>query len=114
MVVKRALEKLMNIGPKTADRLENVGIDSIKKLKEAGPVDVFCRLKVLYPDSTSNNALYALQAAMLNVDWREIPSQLKTDLQREAYENMRTTKYHFDRPNDRGFSHTKSEDSEKE
>lgn len=112
MVVKRPLEKLKNIGPKTADRLENVGIDSIKKLKEAGPVDAFCRLKVLFPDSTSNNALYALQAAMLNVDWREIPVGLRQDLQREAYENMRTTKYHFNKPNDRGFSHTKAEDFE--
>ena len=110
MMVKRPLEKLMNIGPKTADRLENVGIDSIKKLKEAGPVDAFCRLKVLYPDSTSNNALYALQAAMLNVDWREIPIQLRTELKTEAYENMRTTRYHFDKPNDRGFTHTKPED----
>lgn len=87
------LDSLRNIGPKTAQRLMSVGVLDVPMLKEIGPVEAFCRLKTFYKDSVSFNALYALQAAVLDVDWRELPWGLKDEITKEAYQMMSTTRF---------------------
>ncbi len=87
------LDSMRNIGPKTAQRLAEVGVTDIPTLKELGPVEAFCRLKTFFPDSVSFNALFAIQAAMLDVDWRDLPAGLKEELTKEAYSMMSTTRF---------------------
>lgn len=86
------LEDLKNLGPKTSERLRSVGIKTPKDLVEVGAVEAYCMLKLTYPDSTSVVVLTAIQGALMDVDWREVPSVLSDDLKREAWELLRAQK----------------------
>ncbi len=79
-----ALENLRNIGPKSAALLRAVGIDSLENLREIGAVAAYRRLKFVEPRAVSLNMLWALQGALTDRDWRDIPVAEKDRLLADA------------------------------
>ena len=80
------LAGLRNIGPRSAEWLVSVGIQTVEDLEEVGLVEAYLRTKDAFPDQVSLNLLYGLQAAMLDMDWRQIPESMKRDLREQVGE----------------------------
>lgn len=68
------IEDLRNLGPTSAARLAEVGIASPAELDAVGAVEAFVRLRRSRP-GTSANFLRAIEGALLDVDWRELPRE---------------------------------------
>ena len=64
--------KLRNIGPKSAAWLRQVGLRTREDLEAAGPVDAFMRVKRA-GFKPSLNLLYALEGALNDCHWQEVP-----------------------------------------
>lgn len=76
----RRIASLKNLGPKSAEHIVAVGIDGPDEIRELGAVVVFLRVKSRFPDSTSFNLLWALQGALMEVHWHDIPNEIKQQL----------------------------------
>ncbi len=79
--VKYLSQQLRNVGPKLAAKLIEAGIDSPEKLRTLGAKKAFAKM---YPAGDSygdfNAAyLYALEGAIRDCDWLEIPDSVKQD-----------------------------------
>ena len=81
-----SLISLRNIGSKSAQYLKAVGIQTAEDLSEIGAVEGYHRTKAAFPDKVSLNMLYALQGALLDVPWNELPPDLAVKLRQEAGE----------------------------
>lgn len=81
-----SLISLRNIGERSAQWLVSVGINSPENLYEIGVVEAYLRVKTAYPDQVSLNMLYALQGAILELPWNELPEELKEDLRLQVGE----------------------------
>jgi TfoX-like protein len=76
-------EKLRNIGPKSAAWLRQVGLRTLEDLTDVGAVDAFMRVKRA-GFKPSLNLLYALEGALCDCHWQEIPEARRTVLVSEA------------------------------
>ena len=76
-------DKLRNVGPKSAAWLRQVGLHSRGDLEAAGPVDAFMRVKRA-GFRPSMNLLYALEGALLDCHWQEVPQARREQLVSEA------------------------------
>ena len=74
---------MKNIGSQSAGWLISVGINSSEELYEVGVVNAYLRVKQSYPDKVSPNLLYALQGAVLDLEWNKLPPDIKADLIKE-------------------------------
>ena len=75
--------KLRNVGPKSAAWLRQVGLRTRDDLAAAGPVDAFMRVKRA-GFKPSMNLLYALEGALLDCHWQEVPQPRREQLVAEA------------------------------
>ena len=82
-----SLISLRNIGPKSAQWLQAVGIQTAEDLYEVGVVEAYRRTKTAYPDKVSLNMLYALQGALLELPWNELPPDMAAELRSEVGES---------------------------
>ena len=71
--------KLRNIGPKSAAWLRQVGLRTQEDLVAAGPVDAFMRVKRA-GFKPSLNMLYALEGALQDCHWQEVPEARRAEL----------------------------------
>ncbi len=71
--------KLRNIGPKSAAWLRQVGLRSREELAAVGTVDAFMRVKRA-GFKPSLNLLYALEGALLDCHWQEVPDARRGEL----------------------------------
>lgn len=71
--------KLRNIGPKSAAWLRQVGLRTEADLVAAGPVDAFMRVKRA-GFKPSLNMLYALEGALQDCHWQEVPEARRAEL----------------------------------
>jgi hypothetical protein len=78
-----ATSKLRNIGPKSAAWLRQVGLHTPEELAEAGPVEAFMRIKRA-GFKPSMNLLYALEGALLDCHWQEVPEARRQQLVEQA------------------------------
>jgi DNA transformation protein len=78
--MSKSIAALHSLGPVTAARLAEVGIDAPQALIEAGAVAAYQRLKFRFGKAITLNALYGLDAAVRNVHWREIDDDRKAEL----------------------------------
>lgn len=76
--ILQALTELKNIGPKSARRLLEAGIKSREQIEALGAVEVFNRLRQRYPASLT--MLWALQGALLDLPYNQIPPEIKSAL----------------------------------
>jgi len=74
------LTQLRNIGDKSARLLAAAGIISVDDLRAIGSAEAYRRVRLANP----LNMLWALQGALLDVDWRELPGEIKVTLKNEV------------------------------
>jgi DNA transformation protein len=79
----RPIGDLKNIGPITARALGAVGITREAELRQMGVVEAYLKMKALDPKRTTLVLLYALQGALTDTYWNDLPAALKTALRDE-------------------------------
>ena len=77
------VDKLRNVGPKSAAWLRQVGLHLQEDLEAAGPVDAYMRVKRA-GFRPSMNLLYALEGALLDCHWQEVPQARREQLVAQA------------------------------
>ncbi|MDN5782508.1 MAG: TfoX/Sxy family protein [Luteimonas sp.] len=74
---------MRNIGPKSAAWLRQVGLRTPEDLAEAGPLEAFMRVKRA-GFKPSLNLLYALEGALCDCHWQEVPDARRVQLVEQA------------------------------
>lgn len=74
---------LKNLGMASVNILRAIGVNSYKDLSDIGAVEAYCRIKSR-GIHVSKVMLYALQGALMDVHWNDLPADLKTQLVEEA------------------------------
>jgi len=74
------LTELKNIRGRTARWLRDIGIDSVERLAERDMFEVWTELKRIRPREVEDQLLLELEGAILNVDWQELPGEVKHQL----------------------------------
>lgn len=72
-------EKMRNIGPKSAAWLRQVGLRSLDEIAAIGTVEAFMKVRRA-GFKPSLNLLYALEGAVLDCHWQEVPDARRTEL----------------------------------
>lgn len=80
----QALSDLRNLGPVTQGMLIEAGIADADALRAVGAVVAYRRLRFVFGPRVSRNALYAMDAALCDCDWRTLPPERKAALRTEA------------------------------
>lgn len=75
---------MKNIGKVSREWLHEVGIHDLGELKKLGSVHVYNMIKLNHPEKVSLNLLWALEGAVQDIDWTEIPGEGKEELKRRA------------------------------
>jgi len=73
------LSKLINIGKSVEAQLNQVGIHTRDDLIKAGSKEAWLSIKRI-DDSACINRLYALEGAIQEMRWHDLPSVVKRDL----------------------------------
>lgn len=73
------LAKLPNIGKKLEEQLHLVGIDTEKQLRETGSRAAWQRILAI-DDSACYMRLCALEGALENIRWHDLPPRTKQEL----------------------------------
>jgi len=71
--------KLRNVGPKSAAQLRQVGVRTLEELRELGSLEAFVKLKRA-GFKPSLNLLYALEGALLDCHWQQLPDGRRQEL----------------------------------
>ena len=84
--IKKLSKQLKNVGPKLAEKLVETGIDTPEKLRELGAKQAFNKMYALGDSYGDYNAayLYALEGAIRDCDWLDIPNDLKEEYKQYA------------------------------
>jgi DNA transformation protein len=75
---------MKNMGPKSSEWLASVGIYTLDDVAALGVVETYKRVKAVYPDKVTLNMLYGLQAALLDLPWNELPTDIKAELKKQV------------------------------
>ncbi|WOR15469.1 TfoX/Sxy family protein [Hyphomonas sp. FCG-A18] len=78
-----SISDLRNLGLKTERMLADVDIYHADDLRALGSVAAYARLRFRFGNRVSILALYAMEAALLDVDWRLLPDHTKRALKAE-------------------------------
>jgi DNA transformation protein and related proteins len=78
------LSTLKNIGPVTERWLNEVGIHTPDDLERVGVLEAYRQVSERHPQAASLLLLYALQGALWNTQWNQIPREEKARLKAEA------------------------------
>mgnify|MGYP001616569590 CR=1 FL=1 len=71
---------LRGLGARSMALLAEEGLTTREQVEEVGPAEVFRRLRLRHPDKITNTLLWQLAGALLDLDWRELPSDMKQHL----------------------------------
>ena len=71
---------MRNLGPKSVQWLGEIGINDAEDLREIGAVAAYVRLQFVMGEKVSLNLLYAMEAAIRDVDWRSLSAEDKARL----------------------------------
>lgn len=71
--------KMRNIGPKSAAWLRQVGLRTLDDLGAVGTVEAFMRVKRA-GFKPGLNLLYAIEGALLDCHWQEVPEERRQEL----------------------------------
>lgn len=77
------LLQLKNLGMASVNILHAVGINTYADLRNVGAVDAYRRIKAR-DINVSKVMLYALQGALLDIHWNDLPLDMKAQLVLEA------------------------------
>lgn len=73
----------MNLGPVSKKWLSEIGIDTTDQLKQVGSIPAYKQIKEMYPDRVSLNLLWGLEAAVRDIDWRDLSDKDKAKLKEQ-------------------------------
>jgi DNA transformation protein and related proteins len=73
---------MRNLGPKSREWLSHVGLSRKEDIRSIGAVAAYKQVKEKHPEVTLN-LLWALQAMLLDMDWRDLPVDVKERLKKE-------------------------------
>ena len=92
--VNELVKRLKNVGPKLAEKLLEVGIDSPEILKAVGALKAFNLMYQSGDKYGDFNAayLYALEGAIRDCDWLDIPESIKAEYQAYAQQLQKQRK----------------------
>jgi len=76
------LKAIKNIGPKMAEKLYNAGIYDFESLVRIGTEDVYLMVDESGGFCGTHHAayLYAIEAAIINCRWQDVPEDRKNEL----------------------------------
>lgn len=74
------IENLRNLGPKSAARLREIGIETRDDLEKRGVILAFLEVEAIYPRWSNLAFLWAMWGALHDCDWRELSEETKTKL----------------------------------
>jgi DNA transformation protein and related proteins len=77
---------LKNLGMASVNILNAVGVKTLEDLKRVGAVETYRRIKAR-DINVSKVMLYALQGALLDLHWNDLPEDMKTRLVEDADRN---------------------------
>ncbi|MGB3609547.1 MAG: TfoX/Sxy family protein [Cellvibrio sp.] len=77
------LLQLKNLGMASVNILHAIGINTYADLRRVGAVEAYRRIKARHIN-VSKVMLYALQGALMDVHWNDLPPEMKTQLVAEA------------------------------
>lgn len=80
------LSKLHNIGKELERLLNEVGITSEDELKRVGSIEATVRLNAIGEACT--NKLYAIEGAIKEIRWHQLPKEYKELLKKEYLERI--------------------------
>lgn len=81
------LLELKNLGNTSINWLRAIGVNSCDDLKAIGPVEAYARIKQR-DIKVSKVLLYALQGALCDTHWNDLPSQMKEQLLEQAEQRL--------------------------
>jgi DNA transformation protein and related proteins len=71
--------KLPNIGDKLEAQLNEVGIETVEKLKGVGSKEAWLYIKAI-DDSACMNRLFAIEGAIQGIRWHSLSKEVKSEL----------------------------------
>lgn len=75
----QSLIQLKNLGPKSTQWLNAIGVYTLDDLREMGAVDC-CRILKAQGYPVSLNLAYAIEGALRNLHWTKLPQSVKQQL----------------------------------
>lgn len=84
----RRLRDMRNLGPASERMLQEAGISTPQQLDEIGAVEAY-RTAVAHGADPTLNLLWALDSALLDIDWRTLPDDRKAELRAELTAELR-------------------------
>ena len=63
--------------------LRNTLLDGVAKI---GVIETYKQVKAAYPEKVSLNMLYGLQAALMGINWKDLPLDIKEELKSQLNE----------------------------
>ncbi|MGE0282075.1 MAG: TfoX/Sxy family DNA transformation protein [Rhizobiaceae bacterium] len=82
--MNRSVAEMRNLGPATARMLTEVDIADEETLRAVGAQAAYRRLKFRFGRQVTLVALYALEAALRDCDWRSLDAKTKEELAKAA------------------------------
>ncbi|GAV19163.1 hypothetical protein MMIC_P0092 [Mariprofundus micogutta] len=73
---------MRNIGKVSRLWLREIEVYNLNDLKACGAIAAYHMIKSIHPNATLN-LLWALEGAILDIDWREIPESRKHELSKQ-------------------------------
>jgi len=85
MFSSRSISELDNLGPRSQEWLNAIGIYTMADLEEIGAVEAYRQLKELdYP--VTLNLVYGIQGAIINCPWNHLPPDIRDSLKKQVSE----------------------------
>lgn len=85
------IDALRNFGPKSVAWLAEAGITTRAELARAGAIEA-CRRMLRAGHPVTVTMAYAIEAALMNCDWRALPLEFRKQLRLEFHALRRETK----------------------
>ena len=78
------ISEMRNLGPQMERWLAEIDIHGDADLRRAGAIAAWHRLRFAFGKRVTLNALFAMEAALLDCDWRALPAEVKDRLRQAA------------------------------
>ncbi|MFK5978815.1 MAG: TfoX/Sxy family DNA transformation protein [Rhizobiaceae bacterium] len=80
----KSIEQMRNLGAASALMLAEIDVHNEDDLRQMGAVVAYTRVKFQMPERASILLLYAMEAALLDCDWRSLDNETKAKLKSQA------------------------------
>jgi len=74
-----SIARLKNLGPASSEWLAEIGVRTPTQLRAIGPLEAYRRIRARGRPA-SLNLVYAIQAALMDIHWQKLPTDIRDDL----------------------------------